>query len=97
MFWILWTAFNLRNAESSYASALASYNEKIAGPTAEDTSKSQNSIDQAQISLDQINISLEKTKTTFFSKLCLAISSCNSLKSRLGVVFKVLIDKAVSK
>ena len=56
--------FDLRNAYSSYQSALASLQLKEAGATASDRAKSQNAIDQAKLSLDQSKISLAQAQSS---------------------------------
>ena len=56
--------FDLRNAYSSYQSALANLQLKEAGATADDRAKAQNAIEQAKISLDQAKISLDQAKSS---------------------------------
>lgn len=54
--------FNVQSAYSSYLSALASYKEKLDGPTDEEIAKSKSSIEQSKISLEQAKISQQKTE-----------------------------------
>ncbi len=76
-------SLSLNSAYSSYQSALASYNDKISGPTEDEKNKSLASIDQAQISLDQSKISLEKTKSSAADKITAAEDALKTAKENL--------------
>ncbi|MFA5130996.1 MAG: efflux RND transporter periplasmic adaptor subunit [Patescibacteria group bacterium] len=56
--------FDLRNAYSSYQSALANFQTKQEPATDSEIKNAQTSIDQAQVSLDQAKISLEQTTSS---------------------------------
>ena len=75
--------FELRNAYSSYQSALANFNAKQAAPTDSEKNKSKAAIDQAQVSLDQAKISLEKTKLSASSQISNAESSLETAENNL--------------
>jgi len=74
--------FELRNAYSSYQSALASYNAKTS-PSASTVSKSKAAVDQAQVSLDQAKISLEQTKMTTAQSVATAELNVQTAESNL--------------
>lgn len=56
--------FQLKNAQSSYQSAVNNLNAKKAGPTSDQINSAQYQIQQAQIALDGAKSSLELTKST---------------------------------
>ncbi|MFZ2310100.1 MAG: efflux RND transporter periplasmic adaptor subunit [Patescibacteria group bacterium] len=55
--------FDLRNAYSSYQSALASFNTKQAGATQAERDKAKNSLEQAKVNLEQAKISLAQSES----------------------------------
>lgn len=61
--------YDLNKAYVSYQTALANYNEKIAGATDKEIENAKASIAQAEISLNQAKISLEKTKKSANEKI----------------------------
>jgi HlyD family secretion protein len=56
--------FDLRNAYSSYQSALANYNTKAAGATQAEKDKAKNSLEQAKVNLEQAKISLAQSESS---------------------------------
>lgn len=56
--------FDLRNAYSSYQSALANYNTKAAGATSAERDKAKNSLEQAKVNLEQAKISLTQSESS---------------------------------
>ena len=76
-------AFDLRSANNTYQSALASYNAKVAAPTDAAKKTAQTSIDQAQVSLDQAKISLAQTQSTSAQSIANAQSNVTTAESNL--------------
>jgi RND family efflux transporter MFP subunit len=56
--------FDLRNAYSSYQSALANYNTKAAGATQAEKDKAKNSLEQSKVNLEQAKISLAQSESS---------------------------------
>ncbi|MCK5510181.1 HlyD family efflux transporter periplasmic adaptor subunit [Candidatus Parcubacteria bacterium] len=75
--------YDLNRAYAGYQSALASYNEKIAGATDDEIARAKASIEQAEISLEQSKISLEKTKTAAREKIANAEKAIETAKEEL--------------
>ena len=75
--------YDLNRAYASYQSALANYNEKIAGATDDEIVKAKASIEQAEISLEQTKISLEKIKITAREKINNAEKDVETTKENL--------------
>ena len=76
-------AFDLRSANNTYQSALASYNSKVAAPTDAAKKSAQTSIDQAQVSLDQAKISLAQTQSTSAQSIANAQNNVTTAESNL--------------
>jgi len=75
--------FDLRNAYSSYQSALANFNTKREPATDSELKKAQLAIDQAQVSLDQAKINLEQTKSSANQSVANAESSLKTAENNL--------------
>lgn len=75
--------FNVRNAYSSYLSALASYNETTAGATEEEISNAKDKITSYEISLEQAEISFENTKQSAEDKIYNAEQAIKDAKDNL--------------
>ncbi|RLC38181.1 hypothetical protein DRH27_02875, partial [Candidatus Falkowbacteria bacterium] len=88
--------YDLNKAYASYQSALASYNEKVAGATDDEILKSLASIEQAEITLAQTKISLEKTKTSAKQKIKTAEDAVETAKDNLDDNRNELLSKDVN-
>ncbi|MFA5184185.1 MAG: efflux RND transporter periplasmic adaptor subunit [Patescibacteria group bacterium] len=75
--------FELRNAYSSYQSALANFNTKQESATESEINKAKIAIEQAQVSLDQAKISLEQTKSSSNQSIANAESNLQTAKNNL--------------
>lgn len=75
--------FELRNAYSSYESALANFNTKREAATVSEINKAKIAIDQAQVSLDQAKISLEQTKSSANQSIANAESNLKTAENNL--------------
>ncbi|MFA6513928.1 MAG: efflux RND transporter periplasmic adaptor subunit [Patescibacteria group bacterium] len=75
--------FEMRNAYSSYQSALANFNTKKLPATGSEIAKAKSTIDQAQVSLDQAKISLEQTKINSAQNISNAESALQTANDNL--------------